>query len=401
MKDLAAQSAELSRALEEANEASRLKTAFIANVSHEIRTPMNGLMGLLSLMLDRDLGPVERDYAETMSHSAESLMAIVNDVLDFSKLEARRVEPERELFSIHAAVADAVRSIAARAHASGVAITSEIANESKNLVLGDRLRLGQVLSNLLDNAVKFSDGGRVVLRVLPETNDRVRFEIVDSGIGIAAEGRDLLFESFTQADMSTTRRFGGTGLGLAICKQIVELMGGTIGVDSQLGAGSTFWFVLPLDDAELPDAPALVDAIDAHSPSVARGPADAPARATVLVAEDNEVNAKVAAATLRFLGYEPVLVRDGIEALDALERAAFDAVLMDVQMPRLNGYDTTRELRRRGFTLPVIAMTAMAQETDRLESLAAGMDDYVSKPISRRALAEALRRQVRVAISSN
>ena len=401
MGDLAARSAELSVALDEATEASHVKSAFIANVSHEIRTPMNGVMGLLSLLLDRDLGEVERDYAETMARSAEALLAVVNDVLDFSKLEARRLEAERELFSIQATVADAVSGIAGRALTNGVRVIAEISPDAPDLVLGDRLRLGQVLANLLDNAVKFSEGGDVLVTVSPDADGRVRFAVIDAGIGIAWEGRSELFDSFTQADMSTTRRFGGTGLGLAICKRLVELMGGEISVESELGAGSTFWFALPLEAAELPDAAPEREAEPTAAPEPlyaadAANPVEAPgARATILIAEDNEINAKVAVATLRVLGYDSVVVRDGVEALDALDRETYGAVLMDVQMPRLNGYDATRELRRRGFTVPVIAMTAMAQASDRLESLAAGMDEYVSKPINRAILAEVLQRFVR------
>ncbi len=403
MGDLAARSAELSVALDEATEASHVKSAFIANVSHEIRTPMNGVMGLLSLLRDRDLGEVERDYAETMARSAEALMAVVNDVLDFSKLEARRLEAERELFSIRATVADAVSGIAGRATANHVDVKAEISSDAPDLVLGDRLRLGQVLANLLDNAVKFSEGGDVLVTVSPDADSRVRFAVIDAGIGIAPEGRSELFDSFTQADMSTTRRFGGTGLGLAICKRLVELMGGEIEVESELGSGSTFSFALPLEAPELPDATPETEAEPTAAPEpvhAAESVETDDARATILIAEDNEINAKVAVATLRMLGYDSLVVRDGVEALDALDRDTYGAVLMDVQMPRLNGYDATRELRRRGFTVPVIAMTAMAQPSDRLESLAAGMDEYVSKPIDRAVLAEVLQRFVRESSSA-
>ncbi|MDP1793512.1 MAG: response regulator [Acidimicrobiales bacterium] len=505
-------------ALAEANEASRLKTAFIANVSHEIRTPMNGVMGMLALLLDRDLGEVERDYAETMATSAEALMAVINDVLDFSKLEAGKVQPEQAPFPLGATIEVAIAGIAGRARQKNIEVLSITQPEVPDQVIGDRLRVRQILANLLDNAVKFSASGEVVVRVGLDELGRVRFEVTDQGIGIAPEGRDVLFDSFTQADMSTTRRFGGTGLGLAICKQLAQLMGGELGVESELGVGSTFWFALPLEsvgDLERPkqdslkDARVLVvsasraaldglvaqvrretphvvgrtdavhtlaamfDAADQGAPfdvilvddrivgdsqlGLARTIASSPAlmstrvvglaaqttmdtsepqihawvakpvrnavlverllsvggvarkhpmestpapppqpfrRARALVVEDNAVNAKVAVALLDAMGVEADLAHDGIEALEALERCSYDVVFMDVQMPRLNGYEATREIRRRGFHTPIIAMTASAAETDRIESLDAGMDDFLSKPIDRNALAEVLRTRI-------
>jgi signal transduction histidine kinase/DNA-binding response OmpR family regulator len=506
-------------ALAEAKEASQLKTAFIANMSHEIRTPMNGVMGMLALLLDRDLGAVERDYAETMAGSAEALMAVINDVLDFSKLEAGKVLPERVSFPLGATVEVAIAGIAAKAYAKNIELISIIQPDVPDHVVGDRLRVRQILANLLDNAVKFTDTGEVVVRVSNDDQGRVRFDVTDHGIGISPESRDLLFDSFTQADMSTTRLFGGTGLGLAICKQLAELMGGEIGVEGELGEGSTFWFALPFDvvtdldgamrsslgDArvlvvsasraavdgltaqlrrETPNVVGMTDAshtlaalfeaadhaapfdivvVDdrivgdsqlglartiAASPALAatqvvalaaqtamvasepqvhawvskpvrnsalverlvtirgttRPSAAQPAPAskvqefrhgTILVVEDNAVNAKVAVALLDSMGFEADVARDGVEALEILERRSYDAVFMDVQMPRLDGYGATRELRRRGdLDTPIIAMTASAMESDRLDCLAAGMNDYISKPIDRAALAEVLRARV-------
>jgi signal transduction histidine kinase/ActR/RegA family two-component response regulator len=524
-EQLAERTVELADALEAATEAARLKTAFLANMSHEIRTPLNGVMGMLGLLVECDLPPTERDYAETMGTAAETLMGVINDILDFSKLDAGHVQPERVPFSLRDTVEAAVTAVAVRAHANNIELLDSIDPRTVDQLVGDRLRLRQVLSNLLDNAVKFSAGGDVVLRVTREDATTLRFAVSDTGIGIADENRASLFDPFTQADVSTTRRFGGTGLGLAICRQLVELMGGALHVESELGKGSTFWFTLPYEASADQPAPAtlllpgqprflvvsshavardgLVERISRWTPRVtgldsapealsalkvaasmgepyaavvidehvtrgaqlalasaiaatpelratrivalaptasvavgfphvdawvtkpvrrtrlreqllggrtdseanqanaqsaaqhAPSPVARRTRGTVLVAEDNSINAKVAVAMLGALGYTADVAVDGIEALEALAKRSYDAVFMDVQMPRLNGWDTTRTIRRQGDTrTPVIAMTASALEDDRVASFAAGMNGFISKPIDRDVLADTLRKAV-------
>ena len=384
------------RARDEAVEASSMKSAFLRNVSHEIRTPMNGVMGMTELLLQTPLDDEQRNYAEQVEQSGEHMLGIINDILDISQIETGRVELEATQFDLYETVERACVPAGLEAQAKGVKLEVNVDPRAPRQVLGDGARVRQVIMNLVGNAVKFTSKGSVTVRVAERTEpgvNGVRFEVVDTGIGIDPTIIERMFEPFVQADGSTTRQYGGNGLGLSIAKELVELMGGIIGGESEPGRGSAFWFEVPLQKV------ATTSGHTAREHAVMRDerPAD-PSAPIVLVVEDSPVNRLVAVRVLERCGYRVHVVNDGREALDALSTQVYDVVLMDCQMPEVDGYEATRELRLREQGgkrhTPVIAMTAHAMTGDRERCLEAGMDDYLAKPVRSQALVEVLERWI-------
>jgi len=377
---------------ERADAATRAKSDFLAMMSHEIRTPLSGVLGMLHLLLDTPLSERQRHYAQTIRDSGEALLGILNDILDFSKMEAGKLHLQPVDFDLGRVVTSVTTLLSARAREKRVALESALAPDVPRALRGDAGRLRQVLLNLVANAIKFTDAGTVRVEVARlDGHQTLRFAVADTGIGIAADAQQRLFQEFSQIDDSGGRRFGGTGLGLAISKKIVTAMGGTIGVDSVPGSGSTFWFTLALAPAAGEAAPEAPQALHAEAPLP-------PLR--VLVAEDNPVNQEVTAGILRQRGHHVDIVADGHAAVEAVRAGTYDVVLMDVHMPRLDGIEATRVIR--GLSggkgdLPIIALSASALRDETERALAAGMNGHLTKPIDPAALAAALARYTRAA----
>ncbi len=400
--------AALEIAKSQAESANRAKSLFLANMSHEVRTPLNGVVGILKLMEATPLNEKQLQYVNTAITASDTLLSVINDILDFSKIEAGRLELESMNFSVRDLVERVVRMFAESTNRKGIELLVFAHPELPARARGDPNRLAQVLINLVGNAIKFTKAGNVTVRAFLEesgANDvTVRFTVSDTGIGISEEQKHRLFQAFSQGDASTTRRFGGTGLGLAICKNIVALMGGSIGVESVRGAGSTFWFTVKLgmqDDATIPHDPELRSALHAAAdgnpmPGRSRaaampGGAGAPARGgRILLAEDNDINQVLVLEILRLAEHECDCVTNGWAAVAAFQTGGYDLILMDCQMPEMDGYAATRAIRAWESThsreascrrIPIIALTAHALAGDRETCLDSGMDDYLSKPL--------------------
>jgi PAS domain S-box-containing protein len=426
-QELEQKNEELEKALTAAREATRMKSRFLANMSHEIRTPMNGVLGMTDFLLGAGLNVEQQEYAEAIKRSADSLLALIDDILDLSRIEAGKLRLDHVDFSLPSVIAETTSLFAAQARAKGVEFVSSVGAGFPEAAVGDPGRLRQVLTNLLGNAIKFTERGQVGLKseMVSQTGDEIQlmFTVYDTGLGIPLAEQTRLFDTFTQVDESNTRKYGGTGLGLAISKQLVELLRGEIGLESEPGKGSKFWFTATFGKSTRPVAappsatipaatkvevrvrPTLAPrATVAKSQTGTAQPAEAPATPAsaqksmrILLAEDNEINQRITLRLLQKLGLAADAVVNGREAVEALEKRKYDLVLMDCQMPDMDGFEATAVIRNReggGRHQTICALTANAMDGDRERCLAAGMDDYISKPVGLEKLRNALDRWI-------
>ena len=405
--------------MEAAESAARANREFLATTSHEVRTLMSGVTGMTMLLQNTDLDDDQSEFVDTIRSSSSALLTVINDVLDYSKIESGRLDLEDEPFEVRALAAEAVRMVAQQASGKGLALEAEIDDGVPETVRGDAGRVRQVLVNLLSNAVKFTSEGGVTVRVHMVAGDRpgLAFAVRDTGVGIAADRLDAIFEEFTQAETSTARTHGGTGLGLAICRRLVGMMGGVLEAESAPGQGSEFRFTIALEgESAAPSEPAWIarPADACAAPAVERETPPAPSAdephgvvipmddivpmARVLLAEDNPVNQRVTKLTLQRLGYRPEVVDDGAQAVEAVRTGAYDVVLMDIMMPVMNGLEATAAIRKDWGPNPrpaIVALTANAMKGDRQNCLDAGCDDYLAKPVAPETLAATIERAIR------
>lgn len=359
-----------------AEEATRAKSEFLAIMSHEIRTPMNGILGMLAVLDDTSLTDEQRKLVSVARASADSLLVLLNDILDMSKIEAGKMEFELSTFELLPLVRSVIHLYAPQARTKGLVLDSVVEEEAPSVVIGDAGRIRQVLLNLVSNALKFTTQGMVIIRLgaAKTSGMTVRFEVADTGVGIAEDKHAAVFVSFNQIDRSYARRFGGTGLGLAICRSLIEAMGGQIGFDSIAGSGSTFWFELPLEISQVPVRKEVRDEKAPQPAKVLR----------LLVAEDNTTNQMVARMLLEGLGHKVDVVNDGLEAVEAVRRRTYDLILMDISMPVMDGIEASHRIREMGepyVSVPIVALTANAMSADQEACLSAGINRVVTKPI--------------------